>query len=102
MYRLAMNCILSELVRKKRVHCVDNFNVAKPKTKLFLSELGKLKITNALMIVDEEKINVFLAGRNIKNIEVISPAGVNPHNLMKYENVIMDSKIVEKLQSMTS
>ena len=41
-------------------------------------------------------------GRNIKNIEVISPAGVNPHNLMKYENVIMDSKIVEKLQSMTS
>ena len=102
MYRLAMNCILSELVRKKRVHCVDNFNVAKPKTKLFLSELEKLKITNALMIVDEEKINVFLAGRNIKNIEVISPAGVNPHNLMKYENVIMDSKIVEKLQSMTS
>ena len=54
------------------------------------------------MIVDEEKINVFLAGRNIKNIEVISPAGLNPHNLMKYENVVMDSKIVEKVQSMTS
>ncbi len=102
MYRLAINCILSELVRKKRLHCVDDFNVAEPKTKLFLSELQKLKVTNALMIVDEEKINVFLAGRNIKNIEVISPAGLNPHNLMKYENVVMDSKIVEKVQSMTS
>ena len=102
MYKSAMNCILSELVRKKRLHCVEDFNVNKPKTKLFLSELQKLKVTNALMIIDEEKINVFLAGRNLKNIEVISPSGVNPYNLMKYDNVVIDSKTVEKIQSMTS
>ena len=33
MYKSAMNCILSELVRKKRLHCVEDFNVNKPKTK---------------------------------------------------------------------
>ena len=101
-YKSAINCILSEFVRKKRLHCVEDFNVNKPKTKLFLSELQKLKDTNALMIIDEEKINVFLAGRNLKNIEVISPSGVNPYNLMKYDNVVIDSKTVEKIQSMTS
>ena len=102
MYKSALNCIFSELVRKKRLHCVEDFNVNKPKTKLFMSELQKLKITNALLIIDQEKINVFLAGRNIKNIEIVSPAGINPHNLMKYDNVVIDSKTVEKIQGITS
>ena len=102
MYKSALNCIFSELVRKKRLHFVENFNVNKPKTKLFLSELQKLKVKNALIIIDEEKVNVFLAGRNVRNIEVISPAGVNPHNLMKYDNVVIDSKTVEKIRSIAS
>ena len=102
MYKNALNCILSELVRKKCLICVDDFNVTEPKTKSFLSELNKLKITNTLLVVHEEKINVFLAGRNLKNIEIVSPLGVNPYNLMRYENVVIDSKILDKIQGMTS
>tara|TARA_B100000530_G_scaffold311799_1_gene239081 strand:+ start:609 stop:1187 length:579 start_codon:yes stop_codon:yes gene_type:complete len=101
MYKSAMNCILSELVRKKRLICVEDFNVTEPKTKSFISELNKLKITNTLLIVHEEKINVFLAGRNLKNVEIVSPLGVNPYNLMRYDNVVIDSKVIEKLQGMT-
>ena len=102
MYKNALNCILSELVRKKRLICVDDFNVKGPKTKSFLSELNKLKITNTLLVVHEEKINVFLAGRNLKNIEIVSPLGVNPYNLMRYDNVVIDSKVLDKIQGMTS
>jgi len=102
MYKNALNCILSELVRKKRLICVDDFNVTEPKTKSFLSELNKLKITNTLLVVHEEKINVFLAGRNLKNIEIVSPLGINPYNLMRYENVVIDSKVMDKIQGMTS
>ena len=101
MYKSAMNCILSELVRKKRLICVEDFNVTEPKTKSFISELNKLKVTNTLLIVHEEKINVFLAGRNLKNVEIVSPLGVNPYNLMRYDNVVIDSKIIDKLQGMT-
>ena len=101
LYKSAMNCILSELVRKKRLICVEDFNVTEPKTKSFISELNKLKITNTLLIVHEEKINVFLAGRNLKNVEIVSPLGVNPYNLMRYDNVVIDSKVIEKLQGMT-
>ena len=101
MYKSAMNCILSELVRKKRLICVEDFNVTEPKTKSFISELNKLKVTNTLLIVHEEKINVFLAGRNLKNVEIVSPLGVNPYNLMRYDNVVIDSKVIEKLQGMT-
>jgi hypothetical protein len=27
---------------------------------------------------------------------------VNPYNLMKYDNVIIDSKVIDKVQGMTS
>ena len=60
--------------------------------------MKKLKVSNSLFIVHEEKINVFLAGRNIKNVEVVSPLGINPFNLMKHDDVVIDSKIVEKLE----
>ena len=102
MYKNAMNCILSELVRKNRMVCVNDFNVAEPKTKAFISELNKLKIENTLLIVHEEKINVFLAGRNLKNVEIVSPLGINPFNLMRYDNVIIDSKVIDKVQGMAS
>tara|TARA_B100001093_G_C26602284_1_gene916450 strand:- start:298 stop:876 length:579 start_codon:yes stop_codon:yes gene_type:complete len=102
MYKNAMNCILSELVRKERMVCVDDFNVTEPKTKAFISELNKLKIENTLLIVHEDKINVFLAGRNLRNVEIVSPLGVNPYNLMRYDNVIIDSKVIEKVQGMAS
>jgi large subunit ribosomal protein L4 len=102
MYKNAMNCILSELNRKERLFCVEDFNVTEPKTRSFLTELAKLKITNTLLIVQEGKINVFLAGRNLKNVEIVSPHGVNPHNLMRYDNVIIDSAVLENIQGMTS
>ena len=102
MYKNAMNCIISELVRNKKMICVDDFNVTEPKTKAFISEINKLKIDNMLLIVHEEKINVFLAGRNLPNIEIVSPLGVNPYNLMRHDNVVIYSKVIDKVQGMTS
>ncbi len=100
MYKNALNCILSELLRNKRLICADDFDVDEPKTKKILEKLSKLKIKNSLLIVHEEKVNVFLAGRNLKDIEIVSPLGINPHNLMKYENVIIDSKVIDKIEGM--
>jgi|TARA_Y100000996_G_scaffold413863_1_gene403165 large subunit ribosomal protein L4 len=102
MYKNAMNCILSELVRTNKMICVDDFNVTEPKTKAFISEIKKLKIDNMLLIVHEEKINVFLAGRNLPNVEIVSPLGVNPYNLMRHDNVVIDSKVIDKVQGLTS
>ena len=36
MYKNALNCILSELLRNKRLICADDFNVDEPKTKKIL------------------------------------------------------------------
>tara|TARA_B100001057_G_scaffold118411_2_gene117052 strand:- start:2448 stop:3026 length:579 start_codon:yes stop_codon:yes gene_type:complete len=102
MYRAALNCILSELLRKKKLHYVEDFNVDQPKTKSFVKELNKLKISNSLFIINENKINVFLAGRNLKDVEIVSPLGINPHNLMKYNDVVIDSSALETVEKIAS
>ena len=102
MYRAALNCIFSELLRNKKLHSVDDFNVNEPKTKDFLTQLEKLKIEDSLFIVHEEKVNVFLAGRNLKHVEIVSPLGINPYNLMKHSDVVVDSSVIDKLEVIAS
>ena len=102
MYRAALNCIFSELLRNKKLHFVDDFNVNEPKTKDFLTQLEKLKIEDSLFIVHEEKVNVFLAGRNLKHVEIVSPLGINPYNLMKHSDVVVDSSVIDKLEVIAS
>src|SRR5210317_1778750 len=53
MYRGAMQCILSELVRQDRLVVVDNFEVDSHKTKSLVSRLSDLKLSNVLIVADE-------------------------------------------------
>ena len=72
------------------------------KTKLGKSLLDSLKITNALFITSVENENVFFALRNIKNITVIDHKDINPHILMKHDNVIIDSNVLDHIKKATT
>ena len=72
------------------------------KTKLGKSLLDSLKITNALFITSVENENVFFALRNIKNITVIDHKEINPHILMKHDNVVIDSNVLDHIKKATT
>src|SRR5690606_10022978 len=46
MYRVAMRCIFSELVRQERLVVVDDFAIAEPKTKSLVAKLNELALSN--------------------------------------------------------
>ena len=48
MYRAALRCIFSELVRQERLVVVDNFQVEAPKTKQFVAKLNELELSETL------------------------------------------------------
>jgi large subunit ribosomal protein L4 len=58
MYRAAMQCMVSELVRQDRLIVVENLEIAAPKTKLLISKLAEFGLTRALVLVEayEEKL----------------------------------------------
>ena len=102
MYKGALNCIFNELLKQERLFLSDKLNFAEKKTKLGKELLDRLKITNALFISTENNDNVFFSLRNIKNISVIDYKDINPHVLMKHDNIVIDKNVLEHIEKATT
>lgn len=98
MYRGAMQCILAELVRQDRLVLVEDVTVTSPKTKDLLAQLQGLNATKALIVTDSLDENLYLAARNLPNVEVIDTQAVDPVSLISYEKVIMSVQAAKKLE----
>ena len=100
MYRKAMASIFSELVRQERLHVVDNFNLAEPKTKALVASLEKIGAGNDVLIITEEiSENLYLASRNLYHVGVVDVAGVDPVSLVGFNNVIISKDAISILEA---
>ena len=100
MYRGALRCILSELVRQDRLLVVDDFTVENHKTKGLVDKLTALDLQNVLIISDEVDQNLFLAARNLHKVDVVDAAGVDPVSLIGFDKVLMTVPALKKVEGM--
>lgn len=98
MYRGAMRCILSELIRQHRLIALDTFRVDSPKTKSLLKQLKDLELSNVLIVTDEVDENLYLAARNLKGVEVLEVAGVDPVSLIGHDKVLITVSALKNLE----
>jgi large subunit ribosomal protein L4 len=82
MYRGAMQCILSELVRQDRVIVVDQFVVESAKTKALVQKLNDMGLQSALIVSDSIDENLFLSARNIPHVNVCDVQAADPISLI--------------------
>jgi len=94
-----LKSILSALARENRLIVIDEITIEEPKTKFMIGLLEKLELENVLIILKELEINIKLASRNIPNVEVITLDKMNPVNLIKFDYVLMDSKVLAEIES---
>ena len=98
MYRAAMRSILSELVRQDRLVAVDAISVEAPKTKLLIAKLQELGLEKALIVTEEQDVNLYLAARNIPYVDVVNVAGADPVILVGYDKVLMTVAALRKFE----
>jgi len=98
MYRAAMRCILSELVRQERLVVVEDFQLEAPKTKQFVAKLDELKLDNALLITENVEQNLYLAARNVPHVDVRDAAGIDPVSLVGFEKVLVTVPALKKIE----
>lgn len=89
MYRGAMCSILSELIRQERLVLVDAFDVDAPKTRDLLARLRALGLDSTLIVTEEVNENLYLSARNLKDVDVLDVAAVDPVSLLGHEKVLM-------------
>lgn len=100
MYRGAMCSILSELVRLKRLVVVKDaaISIEVPKTKELIKRLADYGVKEALLVVKDWDANLYLAARNLVNVEVCEISKLDPVSLVKYQNVIMTEDAVRQIE----
>ena len=98
MYRGAITCILSELIRQERLLAIESFDVDEPKTKRLKDKLEKLELKNVLILVEDVEENVYLASRNLAGVEVKSASNVDPVSLIGSEKVLATFSALKSLE----
>ena len=102
MYRGALQCILSELIRQERLIVCETFTVDTPKTKLLLSKLNELDAPNTLIIGEDVDDKLYLAARNLKDVDVCDVEAVDPVSLIRHDKVIVTVGALKKLEGALS
>ena len=97
-YRVALRSILSELVRQERLVLVDEFSVDQPKTRDLVAKLNALGVGNTLLITDQPNADLYLAARNLHQVEVRNVAEIDPVCLIKYEKVVLTQSAAKKIE----
>ena len=98
MYRGALQCILSELVRQGRLLVVDDLTVGGPKTKELLGKLTGLGLSSALIITESLDENLFLAARNLPFVDVRDAAGIDPVSLIAFDKVVVTVPALKQVE----
>ncbi len=102
MYRGALRCIISELIRQDRVVACESFGVDTPKTKALQNKLKELKLEDTLIISESVDENLYLSARNLKNVDVSDVYGLNPVSLIGHEKVLITVDALKQLEELLS
>lgn len=100
MYRGAMRCILSELIRQERLFAVSDFAIDSHKTKDLVVKLKEFELDNVLIISEQVEPNLYLAARNLHKVDVLDVAGIDPVSLVGFDNVIITVAALKKVEEM--
>jgi len=98
--KLALAQTLAKKNVDKQLHILSDVKKEVKKTKDFNKFLLSNKLSNVLIVSDKDSEKNFLrSARNIKNIKVISDAGANIYDMLKYTNVIITSTSMKKIET---
>ncbi|WP_342221562.1 50S ribosomal protein L4 [Candidatus Fukatsuia endosymbiont of Tuberolachnus salignus] len=100
MYRGAMTCILSELVRQDRLVLVEEFSIAAPKTKLLVQKLKEMDLKDVLIVTNAIDETLYLAARNLYKVDVCNAASIDPVSLIAFDTVVMTTDAVKQVEEM--
>lgn len=100
MYRGAIRCIFSELIRQDRIQAIpsDALSLESPKTKILIAKLDELGLPDVLIVVAEPDANLALAARNLPTVDVRTVREIDPVSLIGSENVLISTDALRAVE----
>ena len=102
MYRGALQCIWSELIRQERLVVVEDLVIEQPKTKVLVKKLRDLGLSETLIVVEKIDDNLRLASRNLSKTDVRDLTHIDPLCLISSEKVLVTAGALKGLEAALS
>jgi large subunit ribosomal protein L4 len=90
--RVARLSALSSLAKDGKISLVENIALDAPRTKDFVAILNGLKLNNGkktMLVTGEVNKNVVLSARNLQKVKVSTPIGLNTHDLLNTDTLLI-------------
>jgi len=98
MYRAGLRSILSEMNRQGRVAVCDDVMVSEPRTKGLLGVLMPLGAEDAVIVTHVYDQNLWLAARNLHQVNVCEARELDPAVLVGHEKVVLTTEAVKQIE----
>ena len=96
--RLALKSALTSRVQENKLIVVDELKFDEIKTKNFQSTMENLKVSKALVVLNENDQNVVLSARNIPTVKTALINTINVYDILKYNTVIVTKDAVATIE----
>ena len=96
--RAALKSALTSRVQEDKLLVLDELKLDEIKTKKFQAVLDNLKVSKAIVIMEDNDQNVVLSARNIPDVITASVNTINVYDIMKYSTVIVTKNAVAKIE----
>jgi large subunit ribosomal protein L4 len=96
--KAAIRSALSMLYKGNRLTVLNAFDLDTISTKGFVGVLNGFDVAKTLLVVDGENRNLELSARNVKDVKLLRPEGLNVFDIMKYQSIIFTQDAVRKVE----
>ena len=96
--RAALKSALTSRVLENKFIVLDEINFGEIKTKNFQNVLNNLKVSKALVVLEDDNKNAELSARNIASVKTARTNTINVYDILKYNTVVTTKAVVEKIE----
>lgn len=96
--RAALKSALTSRVQENKFIVVDELKFDEIKTKKFAEVMKNLNVEKALVVIDDNDVNVVKSAANIPTVKTASTGTINVFDVLKYNTVVATKAAVETIQ----
>ena len=96
--RAALKAALTSRVTENKFIVVDELKFDEIKTKKFQAVMDNLKVSKALVVLDEGSDNAAISARNIPTVKTAQVNTINVYDILKYNTVVATKAAVANIE----
>ena len=96
--RAALKSALTSRVNENKFVVVDELKLDEIKTKKFVEVMKNLKVEKALVVLNDNDVNVIKSASNLATVKTAQTNELNVYDILKYDTVVVTKDAVKTIE----